>query len=371
MPELPEVESARALCEAHLLGATVISVAYLEDGSFDEKIFSGTTALAFRKALVGKTLVAARRLGKHMWWELGVKSGKGKKTTPSGGASPLFHFGMTGAMSIKGKGAMKYKSFEVDVHNWPPRFAKLVVEFDTGVSLAYTDPRRFGKVRLISGDVASSPPMNQLGFDPLLSMPDRETFIEKFAKRAAPIKAALLDQKIAAGVGNWIADEVLYHARVHPETPAKELTVAQLSEIRDKMGMICRAACAANADSEKFPKDWLFHSRWGKVAGSMNGSKIEFITVGGRTTAFVPAVQKRREGGGSTGIVRVEVKAEAKPAVKKRAAAVTRNAEKAPPLKMAKKAPAVNTERKPAAKKKAVAARQKKPTPKAEIKTEM
>ena len=122
MPELPEVESARVLCEAHCLGATVTSVAFLEDGTFDEKIFAGTTATDFREALVGKTLVSARRLGKHMWWELGVKRGKqGKKTTPSEtDASPLFHFGMTGAMSVRGGGAMKYKSFEVDTTSWPP-----------------------------------------------------------------------------------------------------------------------------------------------------------------------------------------------------------------------------------------------------------
>ena len=76
MPELPEVERARRLLEEHCLGATVTSVAFLEDGTFDEKIFEGTTAAAFRSALVGKTLVSARRLGKHMWWELGVKQGK-------------------------------------------------------------------------------------------------------------------------------------------------------------------------------------------------------------------------------------------------------------------------------------------------------
>lgn len=331
MPELPEVESARALCEAHCLGATVTSVAFLEDGTFDEKIFEGTTAAAFRSALVGKTLVSARRLGKHMWWELGVKQGKhGKKATSSyTDASPVFHFGMTGAMSVRGEGAMKYKSFEVDTTSWPPRFAKLVVEFDSGVALAYTDPRRFGKVRLVRGDVRTSPPISQLGFDPLLAMPNADEFVAAYAKRAAPIKAALLDQKIAAGVGNWIADEVLYQARVHPETPAKQLSRAQLERIRTEMGNVVRKSVEANADADAFPQDWLFHRRWGKVAGSVNGSRIEFITVGGRTTAFVPALQKKGKAGDEAS------EAEAKPAKKKRGAA----APAAPPPKKAKKAP--------------------------------
>ena len=341
MPELPEVESARALCEAHCLGATVTSVAFLEDGTFDEKIFEGTTAAAFRSALMGKTLVSARRLGKHMWWELGVKQGKhGKKAKPSfTDASPVFHFGMTGAMSVRGEGAMKYKSFEVDTTSWPPRFAKLVVEFDSGVALAYTDPRRFGKVRLVRGDVRTSPPISQLGFDPLLAMPNADAFVAAYAKRAAPIKAALLDQKIAAGVGNWIADEVLYQARVHPETPAKQLSRAQLERIRTEMGNVVRRSVEANADADAFPEDWLFHRRWGKVAGSVNGSRIEFITVGGRTTAFVPALQKKGKAGDEAS------EAEAKPAKKKRGAA----APAAPPPKKAKKAPPVKARNKAAA----------------------
>jgi formamidopyrimidine-DNA glycosylase len=342
MPELPEVESARVLCEAHCLGATVTSVAFLEDGTFDEKIFEGTTAAAFRSALMGKTLVSARRLGKHMWWELGVKQGKhGKKAKPSEktDASPVFHFGMTGAMSVRGEGAMKYKSFEVDTTSWPPRFAKLVVEFDSGVALAYTDPRRFGKVRLVRGDVRTSAPISQLGFDPLLAMPNADAFVAAYAKRAAPIKAALLDQKIAAGVGNWIADEVLYQARVHPETPAKQLSRAQLERIRTEMGNVVRKSVEANADADAFPEDWLFHRRWGKVAGSVNGSRIEFITVGGRTTAFVPALQKKGKAGDEAS------EAEAKPAKKKRGAA----APAAPPPKKAKKAPPVKARNKAAA----------------------
>lgn len=286
MPELPEVESARSLVEAHCVGAKVVKVEFNADGTFDEKIFAGTTAAEFRKALVGKTLSAARRLGKHMWWDL---SGSGSP----GRSSPLFHFGMTGAMSIKGKGAMKYKAFVVDVANWPPRFAKLVVTFSNGVALAYTDPRRFGRIRLVAGDVTRAPPISELGFDPLLDMPDQKQFAAHFAKRAAPIKSVLLDQKIAAGVGNWIADEVLYQAAIHPEQPARSLAPSQVSRMREAMSYVVTSACEAGADADKFPDSWLFHYRWGKVAGKVGGRAISFITVGGRTTAFVPGVQKK------------------------------------------------------------------------------
>tara|TARA_B110000977_G_scaffold167399_2_gene215950 strand:+ start:10800 stop:11981 length:1182 start_codon:yes stop_codon:yes gene_type:complete len=335
MPELPEVESARVLCETHCLGATVTSVEFLEDGTFDEKIFNGSDAKSFRKALMGKTLLGTKRHGKHMWWDLGEKHDKGSKAKShdtKSDMSPLFHFGMTGSMSIKGKDAMKYKSFKVDTESWPPRFAKLVVAWDNGASLAYTDPRRFGKIKLLKGCVTEQPPISQLGFDPLLNMPDFKAFAEKFLKRAAPIKAVLLDQKIAAGVGNWIADEILWLSKVHPETPAKDLSTATLGVIREKMAEIVKVACESNAESSLFPSDWLFHSRWGKVAGNMNGSKIEFITVGGRTTAFVPAVQRK------DGIKKEVVKAE-KTEAKKRSAEVEvktppKKAKKAPPAKV-------------------------------------
>ena len=283
MPELPEVESARVLCEKHIVGATIVSVEFNEDGTYDEKIFKEIDESMFTSALKGRIVKAARRLGKHLWWDLGTRS------------TPLFHFGMTGAMTIKGGGSIvKYKAFAVDMVNWPPRFAKLVVTFSNGVTLAYTDPRRFGRVRLVDGVVTESPPLSDLGFDPLLAMPDEKTFASLFAKRAAPVKAVLLDQKVAAGVGNWVADEVLFHARVHPEQPAKSLTHGQLAMVRDAMSMVVTVACEAGAISEKFPEDWLFHHRWGKVTGNKVGGKaISFIEVGGRTTAFVPSVQKK------------------------------------------------------------------------------
>lgn len=287
MPELPEVESARSLVEAHCLGAKVLRVDFNEDGTFDEKIFAGTTEKDFRKALVGRTVAASKRRGKHMWWELSGSSGS------TSSSSPLFHFGMTGAMTIKGKGAMKYKAFAVDVDSWPPRFAKLVVTFSNGIALAYTDPRRFGRVRLVAGDVEASPPISELGFDPLTDMPDETTFAAHFTPRAAPVKAVLLNQKVAAGVGNWIADEVLYQAAIHPEQPANSLTHAQLCRMRDAMSTVVTLACEAGADADKFPAEWLFHHRWGKVAGEVSGRAISFITVGGRTTAFVPQVQKK------------------------------------------------------------------------------
>jgi len=107
-----------------------------------------------------------------------------------------------------------------------------------------------------------------------------------------------MDQKIIAGIGNWMADEILYRARVHPETRANELNEEQLAAIRSRVEEVVRVACDANSDHDLFPSDWLFHHRWGKQDGAkVNGDAIKFIEIGGRTTAYVPKLQLKTGGG--------------------------------------------------------------------------
>ena len=182
-------------------------------------------------------------------------------------------------------------------------------------------------------------------------MPDETTFASHFAKRGGPIKSVLLDQTIAAGVGNWIADEVLYHSRLHPEQPAKSLTPAQLRDLRDAMEGVIKTACDAGADAEMFPDDWLFHHRWGKVAGEVGGEPIQFITVGGRTTAFVPKRQKKTSEKPAAGVKAEPKKRGAENDEPSKAPAKKAAVKRAPTKKVvARKAPAKKpTPRKPMA----------------------
>ena len=98
-------------------------------------------------------------------------------------------------------------------------------------------------------------------------------------------------------MGNWVADEVLYQARLHPEAPAKLLTEEEVERLHSALHSVPKMAVDAGADSSRFPSDWLFHHRWSKkkAGGSVGGRAIEIITVGGRTTAYVPEVQKMSE----------------------------------------------------------------------------
>ncbi len=108
------------------------------------------------------------------------------------------------------------------------------------------------------------------------------------------MKAVLLDQKFAAGVGNWIADEVLYQAKIDPRKYAHELTDDEARRVRTCLKRIITKAVDVNAEKARFPRTWLFHHRWGKNsdAKTARGEKIEHMTVGGRTTAWVPDRQR-------------------------------------------------------------------------------
>lgn len=94
------------------------------------------------------------------------------------------------------------------------------------------------------------------------------------------------------------SDEILYHAKIHPEQYSNTLSSDQVKELNAAIHYVCTIAMETLADSEKFPEHWLFKHRWGKGKKNQssalpNGDKITFITVGGRTSAVVPAVQKK------------------------------------------------------------------------------
>ncbi|KAJ1676868.1 hypothetical protein EV182_007350, partial [Spiromyces aspiralis] len=211
------------------------------------------------------------------------------------------HFGMTGDIKFKDMAdePIRIERFNLGT-DWPPKYTKFWMIFsgaDPGdeVSMAFTDPRRLGRVRLVDNDPTVQPPLSELGFDPILSPPTLEIFMELARKRKVPVKALLLDQKFSAGVGNWIADEVLFQSRIHPAQYAHTLSDAQLATMLERMVYICKTAVKCKGDMRNFPKEWLFHYRWGKgknVNQLPDGRKIIHDTVGGRTTAIVPDVQK-------------------------------------------------------------------------------
>ncbi|KAJ3003102.1 UNVERIFIED_CONTAM: hypothetical protein HDU68_005872, partial [Siphonaria sp. JEL0065] len=129
-----------------------------------------------------------------------------------------------------------------------------------------------------------------------------DEFDDLIRKRAIPVKAFLLDQSVLAGVGNLYADEILYQAKIHPSQYTQTLTDVEITQVYNAVVDVMETACNVNADSSQFPDTWLFHHRYNgkkkskKAPTLPDGSLIEFETVGGRTSAFVPSQQILREG---------------------------------------------------------------------------
>src|SRR5207244_4026366 len=189
----------------------------------DPIVFEGVSPARFRRALLGRQVLAVRRHGKHLWFALDRRPW------------PTFHFGMTGGLHTPSGPSVKLVSSRRrdrrDV--WPPRFTKLRVTLDDGGEVALADARRLGRIRL-RHDPPREPPISLLGFDALRQLPSPARFRGLLGGRSAPIKAVLLDQGFAAGVGNWIADEVLYQARIDPRRRAHTLSEAEVQRLRAK-----------------------------------------------------------------------------------------------------------------------------------------
>lgn len=292
MPELPEVESARRLVHAHCVGLLLEDIVTLEqgggprDGHYDDIVC--TSSLDLFASLRGRTLTGTGRKGKLQW----LSFSKG------GGSSSLHlfaHFGMTGAFSVQGSKGPERQTHAVDTSSWPPKFCKLELVFVGGVRLAFTDPRRLARATVYAGaDPAKAPAVTSLGPDAWLELPAPPALGALLSARATCVKAILLDQSILSGVGNWIADEVLFQASIHPETAGAALSPSDVARLHDALVFVINTAVNCDSDADKFPADWLFNHRWGKGKGVSklpDGRAISFVTVGGRTSAVVVAKQ--------------------------------------------------------------------------------
>ena len=278
MPELPEVEAGRRVAESVAAGRKIASV-WCDD---DHIVFSGVTPQHVKKALKGRRVEAVRRRGKQLWMEL------------DRAPHPLFHFGMTGAFRTPDDVPLELASSPKakEAPAWPPRFTKIHLMFDDGGELVMVNKRRLGRITL-RAEPESEPPISKLGFDAVLDPPSPAEFVALVSKRTGNLKGLLFDQSFAAGVGNWIADEILYQAKLDPRRSAATLSPAEIRRMRSALLRIIGKAVDVNADKKSFPRGWLFHRRWGKQAGAKTakGEKIKFLTLAGRTTAWVPSRQ--------------------------------------------------------------------------------
>ncbi|MBS1180594.1 MAG: mutM [Proteobacteria bacterium] len=220
MPELPEVETVRRGLQPVLEGATIQSVTLARPAlryPFPDQ---------FSQRLAGRRVLGLGRRSKYLLWEI------------EGGETLLAHLGMSGSFRIERPGIEDAGSGAAGV--LPGAFALARsrdarhdhVRFDLqgGATVIYNDPRRFGFMDLLpQADMARHPHLAGLGIEPTSNLFSAET-LAAFADRRTPLKAALLDQGVVAGLGNIYVCEALWRAGLDPRRPASVLTDSVVAE---------------------------------------------------------------------------------------------------------------------------------------------
>ena len=149
---------------------------------------------------------------------------------------------------------------------------------------------RFAKVRLLR-DPPSAAPVKSLGPDAYSDMPSVAEFTTSLRRYRRPIKALLIDQGILSGIGNWVADEILYQASIFPEVKGDMVTETQAELIHTAICDVLNTAVDAGANSENFPSSWLFHHR----CCALLFTKIREFLASSLSTDFQSLLQVDRE----------------------------------------------------------------------------
>jgi len=272
MPELPEVETVVRTLRPHLLGLAISRVQLLRSDILKPP------SLALPQQLVGRSLQAVRRRGKKILLILD----KG---------ATCFHLGMTGRLTIEHPDAplLPHTHLILSFHHSPTA--------PDNLQLRFRDPRRFGAVTLLTSAADAE---TNLGPEPLTLRPNQ--LHKLLARTRRPIKSALLDQSLIAGLGNIYADESLFVAALHPLTPANHLSHTQIRQLTQSIKLVLRRAIRAggsslrdyvdaNGSPGRFQNLHNVYARHNQPCRKCH-TPIQRIVLTGRSTHFCPHCQR-------------------------------------------------------------------------------
>jgi formamidopyrimidine-DNA glycosylase len=283
VPELPEVETMRRLVERHLAGKSVTGqVLTLHKLLRDSPLPS-------LEPIVGRSVLGARRRAKILVIDL------------SGNLSLMLHFKLAGQLAIvlpDGVRAVAGHPVPKPDGEYPHKATHWTVTFDEGTVAYYSDIRQFGWIRLLpTEDVAEV--LTGFSFGPEAVGPAGialDDLTARLQRRSIPIKQALLDQGVLAGLGNIYVDEALHAAKIHPVRPANGLTPDEIARLHPAISWALEQGIAQGGakiiHSRAYPIDGFpaVHAREGESCATC-GSTIVKTRVGGRGTYFCPTCQ--------------------------------------------------------------------------------
>lgn len=287
MPELPEVETARRIVERELTGRTVTAVDLRLPKLFRD------SEIPDPAALIGHTIIGARRRAKVLTIDF------------DGDLSLLVHFKLAGQLAVlrpDGTRAVAGHPVPKPEGEYPHKATHFDLRFDDGTIAYFSDIRQFGWYRLMPTEHAGSA-IGAFKFGPEGTGPDAITDAQLYAalqRRSIPIKQAILDQSVVAGVGNIYADEALFRARIHPQQPANSLSKPLVARLREAIGWALDMGIAQEGakiiHQRAYPIDDFpaVHGREGEPCIGCGGV-VKKITVGGRGTYFCPSCQRLRK----------------------------------------------------------------------------
>ncbi len=268
MPELPEVESVRRQLAPRVAGRTITAVEVVPQ----ERFRAVETA-------TGRTIEALHRRGKYLIAPL------------DDGRELVMHLGMTGSFRFRGGD-----------DGWvPDAYVRATFHLDDGV-LDYRDVRRFGRLTVVeAGDYAGIPTLRDLGPEPLSNDFTARAFHRALSRTTAPVKVALLGQRLVAGVGNIYADEALWRARINPHSrrvgPERAAALWQairevLAESIDREGTTFRDYQMVNGESGRNADFLIAYGQEGRPCPRC-GEPLSKVVLGGRGTTYCRICQRR------------------------------------------------------------------------------
>lgn len=266
MPELPDVENARRRLQRWLVGATVSS-ADCPDARLARPLSPGALA----GTLIGRTVKSVARKGKWLRFEL------------DDGSRVFSHLGMTGGWvrATRVAPSLRFERARIDV-----------VRRGRVSSVRYVDARRFGRLIGARDDIDD---WTALGPDPLADGIDVQRLSKTLTKKRRAVKEILMDQRVLAGVGNILATEALWMARLDPRSPGAALLPADARAIaRAIRRAIDRELAGGEGDTGGLDGSFFVYRRAGKPCPRC-GTRLSSLALGGRTTVFCSQCQVRRQ----------------------------------------------------------------------------